>query len=72
MVVGESYRLSHAIKARTYSMEIMHFNSPQERMAYVKGQFEEIIPIEAEIKPIVAEEKPKKAKKTAKKAKKED
>lgn len=53
-------------------MEIMHFNSPQERMAYVKGQFEEIIPIEAEIKPIVAEEKPKKAKKTAKKAKKED
>ena len=53
-------------------MEIMHFNSPQERMAYVKGQFEEIVPIEAEIKPIVAEEKPKKAKKTAKKAKKED
>ena len=53
-------------------MEIMHFNSPQERMAYVKGEFEEITPIKAEIKPEKAEEKPKKAKKTAKKAKKED
>lgn len=53
-------------------MEIMHFNSPQERMAYVKGEFEEITPIKAEIEPKEAEEKPKKAKKTAKKAKKED
>lgn len=53
-------------------MEIMHFNSPEERMAYVKGQFEEIIPIEAEIQPKVAVEKPKKAKKKAKKAEKED
>ena len=53
-------------------MEIMHFNSPKERMAYVKGEFEEITPIVAEIEPKVAEEKPKKAKKTAKKAKKED
>lgn len=53
-------------------MEIMHFNSPQERMAYVKGEFEEIIPIQAEIMPEKAEEEPKKAKKKAKKAKKED
>lgn len=53
-------------------MEIMHFKSPKERMAYVKGEFEEITPIVAEIEPKVAEEKPKKAKKSAKKAKKED
>ena len=53
-------------------MEIMHFNSPKERMAYVKGEFEEITPIKAEIEPEKAVEKPKKAKKTAKKAKKED
>ena len=53
-------------------MEIMHFNSPQERLAYVKGQFEEIIPIEAIKEVEKTEEKPKKAKKTAKKAKKED
>ena len=54
------------------TMEIMHFNSPKERMAYVKGEFEEITPIVAEIEPKKAEEKPKKAKKSAKKAKKED
>lgn len=54
------------------TMEIMHFNSPAERMAYVKGEFEEITPIKAETEPKVAEEKPKKAKKSAKKAKKED
>lgn len=53
-------------------MEIMHFNSTKERLAYVRGQFEEIIPIEAEIMPIKAEEKPKKAKKSTKKSKKED
>lgn len=53
-------------------MEIMHFNSPQERLAYVKGEFEEITPIRAEIQPTVAKEEPKKAKKKAKKAKKED
>lgn len=53
-------------------MEIMHFNSSKERLAYIKGNFEEIIPIEAEIKPQKAEEKPKKAKKSAKKSKKED
>ena len=53
-------------------MEIIHFNSPQERLAYVKGQFEEIIPIEAKEEVEKTEEKPKKAKKSAKKAKKED
>lgn len=60
-------------------MEIMHFNSTKERLAYVRGQFEEIIPIEAEIMPKVAEvteekveEKPKKKRKSTKKAKKED
>lgn len=53
-------------------MEIMHFNSTKERLAYVRGQFEEIIPVKAEIMPEKAEEKPKKAKKTAKKTKKED
>lgn len=46
-------------------MEVIHFNSPEERLKYVKGEFEEI-------KPVKAEEKPKKAKKSAKKAKKED
>lgn len=54
------------------AMEIMHFKSSAERLAYLKGEFEEIIPIEADEKPEKAEEKPKKAKKTAKKAKKED
>ena len=51
---------------------VIHFNSPKERMAYVKGQFEEIIPIEATKEVEKTEAKPKKAKKTAKKAKKED
>lgn len=53
-------------------MEIMHFNSAKERLAYVRGQFEEITPIRAEIEPKVAKEEPKKAKKKAKKAKKEE
>lgn len=51
-------------------MEVIHFNSPQERLAYVKGQFEEIIPIEATKEVEKTIEKPKKAKKTAKKPKK--
>lgn len=51
---------------------VIHFNSPRERLKYIKGEFEEIIPIVAEIEPKVAEPKPKKAKKSAKKAKKED
>ena len=53
-------------------MEIMHFNSTKERMAYIRGGFEEIIPTEAKVEVEKTEEKPKKAKKSAKKAKKED
>lgn len=63
-------------------MEVIHFNSPSERLKYIKGQFEEIIPIEAkenaEIEQFNAENEkksPKKAskgKKSAKKSKKED
>lgn len=70
-MVGEFNRslISHN---KVKAMEIMHFNSAKERLAYVKGEFEEIIPTKAEIMPKKAEEKPKKAKKTAKKAKKED
>lgn len=49
-------------------MTVIHFNSPEERMKYIKGEFEEIIPEVAEEK---VEEKPKKAKKSAKKSKKE-
>ena len=52
-------------------MEIMHFNSPKERMAYVKGNYEEIILPTVEEKTEKAEEQPKKAKKSAKKSKKE-
>lgn len=60
-------------------MEKVHFNSPQERMRYLKGGFEEIVPIEAKKEPKKAkkieektEEQPKKARKPRKKAKKED
>ncbi len=27
-------------------MEVIHFNSPEERLKYLKGGFEEIVPIE--------------------------
>lgn len=57
---------------RSDMSNVIHFNSPRERLKYVKGEFEEIIPIEAEKEVKKTEEKPKKAKKTAKKAKKED
>lgn len=53
-------------------MEIMHFKSQKERLDYLKGNYEEIIPTEVKEEPKEAVEKPKKAKKTAKKAKKED
>ncbi len=46
-------------------MNVMHFDSPEERIKFVRGKFEEII-LEK------AEEKPKKAKKSVKKSKKED
>lgn len=41
-------------------------------MAYLRGNFEEIVPTEAKIEVEKTEEKPKKAKKTKKKSKKED
>ena len=41
-------------------------------MAYLRGGYEEIIPIEAKEEVEKTEEEPKKAKKSAKKAKKED
>lgn len=47
-------------------MEIMHFNSQKERLAYLKGGFEEIIPVEA-VEEEKEEPKPKKAKKGKKK-----
>lgn len=48
--------------------EIMHFNSTKERLDYLKGNFNEIIPMEVAEEP--KEEKPKKA--TKKKGKKKD
>lgn len=63
-------------------MEIIHFNSPEERMRYLKGGFEEIVPVE--VKETVENEhfnaenekksqnKAVKSKKSAKKSKKED
>ena len=57
---------------RSDMSNVIHFNSPEERMAYVKGEFEEIIPVEADKEVEKTEEKPKKAKKKAKKAEKED
>lgn len=44
--------------------QIMHFNSTEERLKYLKGGLKEVIPVEAEAEP---EEKPKKAKKGKKK-----
>lgn len=44
--------------------EVMHFKTQEERIRYLKGGFEEIVPQEVEPK---AEEKPKKAKKGKKK-----
>lgn len=44
--------------------EVIHFKSQKERIDYLKGNFEEIIPQ-------IAKEEPKKAKKSAKKSKKE-
>lgn len=51
---------------------VIHFNSPEERMRFLKGKFEEIIPVEVEMTEKNVEEKPKKVKKSAKKGKKED
>lgn len=46
--------------------EVMHFKTQEERIRYLKGGFEEIVPQEVEVEP-KAEEKPKKAKKGKKK-----
>lgn len=46
--------------------EVMHFNSQKERLDYLRGDFEEIVPIEAKAVE-EKEEKPKKAKKRGKK-----
>ncbi|MEE0896067.1 MAG: hypothetical protein U0L88_00350 [Acutalibacteraceae bacterium] len=52
---------------------VIHFNSPEERMKYLKGNYEEIVlPVVEEKEDGKVEEKPKKAKKSAKKSKKED
>ena len=51
-------------------MEIMHFNSQKERLAYLKGGFEEIAPIEVSVEGKEEEPKPKKV--TKKKGKKKD
>ena len=49
-------------------MEVMHFKSQKERLDYLKGNYEEIIPQKAEE---IVEEKPKK-KSSKKKEKKDD
>lgn len=46
-------------------MEVMHFNSQKERLAYLKGDFEEIQPVEVQEE--ASKETPKKAKKGKKK-----
>lgn len=48
--------------------EIVHFNNQRERLAYLKGGFEEIVPVEA----VIEDEKPKKSAKKGKKGKKKD
>jgi len=45
-------------------MEVMHFKSQKERLDYLKGNFEEIMPKEVKEEP---KEEPKKAKKKGKK-----
>lgn len=53
---------------------VIHFNTQAERIAYLKGEFEEIVPAKAKKKAKkeekVAEEEPKKAEKAKKSAKK--
>lgn len=45
-------------------MEVMHFKTQKERLDYLKGTFEEIVPQKVEVK---ASEEPKQAKKGKKK-----
>lgn len=53
-------------------MEVMHFDSQEERIRFLKGKFEEIKPIEAEKEAEKVEEKPKKSAKKSKKEAKND
>lgn len=53
-------------------MEVMHFDSQEERIRFLKGGFEEIKPIKAEKKAEKVEEKPKKSAKKSKKEAKND
>ena len=52
--------------------EIMQFKTTKERLKYLSGGFEEVIPVEAKVEEKPEEEKkaPKKASKSKKKAKK--
>lgn len=70
-MVGE-FNGSPTEKNEERTMEIIHFDSPEERIAFIKGEFEEIVLNVVEKEVEKTEEKPKKTKKTAKKAKKED
>ena len=49
---------------------VVHFNSPQARMKYLKGEFEEIVPIEVEEKPKETKKEQAKSKKGTNSAKK--
>lgn len=51
-------------------MEIMHFNSTTERLQYLKGKFEEIVPQIAENSDLDAENEKKSQKKASKSKKK--
>ena len=51
-------------------MEVMHFKSQKERLDYLKGNFEEIQPVEVEVE--VKEEPKEEPKKAKKKGKKKD
>ena len=53
-------------------MEVMHFDSQEERIRFLKGGFEEIKPIEVEKEAEKIEEKPKKSAKKGKKEAKND
>ena len=64
-MVGERKNSPIDQNSEVKTMNVMHFDSPEERIKFVRGKFEEII-LEK------AEDKPKKAKKSVKKAKKED
>lgn len=52
--------------------EIVHFNSQKERLAYIKGEFEEIVPEEVKEEPVKAEKTESKSKKKSKKTQKDE